>query len=216
VKALPTPNLTTAEEQESFKTFLSEESAEISQILNRTVSRFDILILFLELMKLYVENLFQQRIVRQQERDEWRKFMIEVVENLKDQGRWILMSSIGSGVLNILSGLTPFINHAAGGWIHGKLSSFSMFDGFKRDELFKMVQRLTHAMAPLYESTGRIHNTFASAREKKSQFSSDSARMSVDESTRTMDEILQVFRSIESTIAEWLRMVYEDAKSSNH
>ncbi|MCH9625829.1 MAG: hypothetical protein S4CHLAM123_10100 [Chlamydiales bacterium] len=191
--------------------YAAQESSILSQLFDMRVSQFDVLILFVEIMKLELKGREQERIGRQSEREMQIRHMQNVVDNYKDQGKWQLFSSIGSGVLSIVSGICPILGHVKGDFIIDKLGSvFSGLRDIDSHKFFKSITSITHAMSEMQKNTGQIQNTYAESNRSYDQHMSDLFRTDWEESTRTMEEIKDSWKGIENFIYQSLQM-YHDA-----
>ena len=198
------------------KTFSKEltsyavEASILSEILNMRVSQFDVLILFIEIMKIEIRGREQERLARRQERELQLIHMQNIVENYKSQAQFTMTSSLGAGVLAIISGACPVISHLGGGWIIQKLGSiYSGFRDMKKDQFFKSAAKITFAMSEMQKNVGQIHNTFAEGTRTYDQHMSDLHRADWDENTRAMEEIKDSWKGIENFLYQSLQMYHE-------
>lgn len=192
-----------------FTNYATENSI-ISDILKMRVSQLDVLVLFLEILKLEIKGREQERITRREERELQLLHMQKVVDNYKDQGKWTMMTSIGSGVLGIISGICPVLGHMKGDWILQKLGTFfeSMRD-MKKDQLFKSLTKLTFTMSEMQKSVGQIHNSYSEGNRTYDQQMSDLYRSDWEERTRSIDEIKDSWKGIENFLYQALQMQHE-------
>ncbi len=197
-----------------FNTYAAEESI-LSQIFNMRISQFDVLILFLEIMKLDLKSRELQKLARQSEREMQIMHMQKVVENYKGQGNYQLFSSLGSGVLAIISGLAPVLGHMpVGDWLIEKLGGFiSSLRDMEKDKLVKMVTKVTFTMSEMQKNTGQIQSTFAEGHRTFDQHMSELYRADWDESTRTMEEIKDNWKGIENFLYQTLQMYHDAVRS---
>lgn len=207
---------TTQTKESQTESFMTEfdryaiEDSILSEICNMRISHFDVLVLFIEILKLEIKSREQERIARMQERELQILHMQKVVDNYKQQGRFLLFANLGAGLLAIASGACPVIGHVGGDWILGKLSSvFSALQGMEKDKLFKSLTKITFAMSEMYKSTGQIQQTFAEGNRTLDQHLSDLHRTDQEEMTRTMEEIKDFWKNIENFLFDTLRMVHE-------
>jgi len=191
--------------------YAAQESSILSQLFDMRVSQFDVLILFVEIMKLELKGREQERIGRQSEREMQIRHMQNVVDNYKEQGKWQFFSSIGSGVLSIVSGICPILGHVKGDFIIEKLGSvFSSLRDIDSHKFFKSITSVTHSLSEMQKNTGQIQNTYAESNRSYDQHMSDLFRTDWEESTRTMEEIKDSWKGIENFIYQSLQM-YHDA-----
>lgn len=196
-------------ELSEFDQYAMEESI-LSEIFKMRVSHFDVLVLFIEILKLEIRSREQERISRMQERELQILHMQKVVDNYKQQGRFLLFANLGAGLMAIGSGACPIIGHVGGTWILGKLTSvFSGLRGMDKDQLFKSLTKVLFHMSEMYKSTGQIQQTFAESSRTLDQHLSDLHRTDHEENTRTMEEIKDFWKNIENFLFETLRMVHE-------
>jgi|GEM_PF-3471577 len=194
---------------EAFDNYAIQDSI-LSEIFKMRISQFDVLLLFLEILKLEIKGREQERIARKQERELQILHMQNVVNNYKSAGKWQMFSSLGSGVLAIVSGACPIIGHMKGDWIIQKLGSvFSSMRDMKKDQFFKGITKITFAMSEMYKSTGQIHTTFSDGSRTYHQHMSDLHRTDWEENTRTMEEIKDNWKGIENFLYQTLQMQHE-------
>lgn len=193
-----------------FAQYAAEESI-LSQIFNMRVSQFDVLVLFLEILKLDIKGREQTRIARQEERALQIMHMQQVVDNYKDQGKWQMFSGIGSGLLGIVSGVAPIIGYMKGDEIIQKLGTvFDSIRDMKKKQFFEAVQKITETMSNMQKNMGEIHKVFSEGNRTYDEHMSNLYRTDYDESTRTLEEIKENWKSIENFLYQTLQM-YHDA-----
>lgn len=191
--------------------YAAEESKLLSELFNMRVNHFDVLVLFIEVMKLSLKGREQERMSRMQERELQLQHIQNMVDNFKQQGKWMLFSNLGSGILAIASGLSPIVGHIKGKWILDKLSGvFSSLQTMEKDKFFKGVTKMTFAMSEMYKSTGQIQNTFAESSRTYDQHMAEIRKTDWEEDTRTMDELKDQWKSMENFLHQSLQM-YHDA-----
>lgn len=195
---------------QEFENYAAERSI-LSEIYNMRVSQFDVLVLFLEVMKLAIKDREQERIARGVERELQIKYMLEVVDNYKQQSKTLLMTSIGAGVFGIVSGAFPVIGHLKGGWIKDKFGALSeSIRKLDNKDFIKSATKITQTMSDMQKSAGEINTRFAQGSLTYSENMSGIHRSDWDENTRTMEEIKDHWKSIENFLAQALQM-YHDA-----
>jgi hypothetical protein len=195
--------------------YAAQESI-LSQLFNMRVSQFDVLILFLEIMKLDIKNSELQELSRREERELQIMHMEKVVQNYKDQGNWQLFASLGSGILSIVSGALPIVGYMKGDWVIEKLKSFSMFSGLEgqnKDKVFKNFAKIVQGMSEMQRSTGQIQETFYEGHRTFDQHMSDLYKSDWEESTRNLDDIKQNWKSIENFLYQSLQMYHDSVRS---
>ncbi len=186
----------------------------LSQHFGYRVSPVAVLILFFDCLKLMIKSREQEKFFRRDEREQMIAQMQKVVDNFKTQAKWVLTSSLGSGVLMIVSGAAPIAGHTSGDFILGKLQGiFSPLKGMEKDLFFKNVAKMTYAMGEMYKSTGQIQNTFSEGDRNKAQHLNDMARLDSEECTRTLEEIMQEWRAIENFLNHQLQTDHETVRA---
>jgi len=195
-----------------FASYAVEESI-LSEIFKMRVSQFDVLILFIEILKLDIRSREQEKLARKQERELQLLHMQNVVDNYKSQGKWLMFSSLGSGILGIVSGFCPIIGHMKGPWILQKLQSvFSSLDGMDSGKFFKSLTKITSVMSDMQKSTGQIYQTFSEGNRTFDQHMSDLYRADWDETTRSIDEIRDNWKGIENFLYQALQMYHDSIR----
>ena len=197
-----------------FNAYAAEDSI-LSQICAMRVSQFDVLILFLEIMKLDLKSRELQKRMRQSEREMQLMHMEKIVENYKGQAKYQLFASLGSGVLAIISGIAPVVGYTpAGDWMIEKLGGLiSSLRDMDKDKIIKMATKVTFTMSEMYKSTGQIQNTFSEGHRTYDQHMMELYRADWDESTRTMDELKDDWKGIENFLYQTLQMYHDAVRS---
>ncbi len=186
------------------------QDSSLSEIFKVRVSQFDVLLLFIEIMKLDIKSREQEKLSRRLERELQLAHMQKVVDNYKSQGKWTMFANLGSGVLAIVSGACPIIGHMQGDWILGKLKGFfSSLADVKKDQFFKGITKMTYAMSEMQKSAGQIYQTFAEGDRTYDQHMSDLHKTDWEENTRSMDEIKDNWKGIENFLYQALQMYHE-------
>jgi hypothetical protein len=211
-------SITGQQEETSIHQKLGEyafQESVLSELLQTRVSQLDILSLFLAILKLFITQRDQEKIARRMERELQIEHMMEVVDNFKKQGKWLLMSGIGAGVLGIVSGLAPIVGHLRGGdWILENLSIFEKFQGIKnKAKFFDNVGKMASVGAETQKNIGQVQNTFSEGDRNYHQSSSEIARTEQEECTRKLEETIQEWRNIESFVHQLLQMEYESVRT---
>ncbi len=198
---------------DGFITYAAEESTLLSELFNMRVSHFDILLLFIEVMKLSLKGREQERISRMQERKLQLEHMQSVVDNFKQLGNMMKWTSLTSGCLAIFSGLCPILGHLKGKWILDKLGSiggmFSKFGDMKDTaKAFKSGAKIAFAMSEMTKSTGEIQRTMAESSRTYFQEMKQIHATDGEENTRTMEAIKEDWKNIERFLLEALQMYH--------
>ncbi|MCH9627920.1 MAG: hypothetical protein S4CHLAM2_15690 [Chlamydiales bacterium] len=195
-----------------FASYAASESKILSELLGMRVSQFDVLILFLEVMKLALKGREQERLSRMEERRLQIEHLQNMVDNFKQQGKWLLFANLGSGVLSIVSGIAPIAGHMKGNWILDKVKTIPFMGSLQdigKDKFFKGVTKITFAMSEMQKSTGQIQNTFAESSRTFDQHMTDIHKTDGDENTRTMDELKDEWKGIENFLHQVLQMNHD-------
>jgi hypothetical protein len=194
----------------------AEESI-LSQLFNMRVSQFDVLILFLEIMKLDIKSRELQKLFRREEREAQIMHMQQVVANYKEQANAQLFSSLGSGILAIISGVTPIVGYMKGEWILEKLAgTFTSLQDMKKDQFFRGIAKVTFALSEMNKNTGQIHNTFSEGWRTYHQHMSEIYRAEYDERNRTIEDIKDNWKAIENFLYQTLQMYHEAIRALYH
>jgi hypothetical protein len=169
-----------------------------------------VLILFLEILKLEIKDRELEKITRREERALQLSHMQKVVDNYKEQGKWTMTTSIGAGILGIVSGICPIVGYMKGDWIVQKLGSFfDSLQGMKKDQFFKSITKMTFTMSEMQKSVGQIHNSYSEGNRTFDQQMSDLYRADWEERTRSIDEIKDTWKGIENFLYQTLQMHHD-------
>lgn len=202
-------------EQNDFKHFLRVmmQDSDLSDYFGTRISHFDVLLLFIEVMKLEIHDHHQERIARQSEREYQIEWMEGVVKHLKSQAKFLLFAGVGAGVLGVVSGLLPIVGHVKGDWIIDKLrSAWSGFEHLKRNKTFDNVSKACFAIAEMNKAMGQVQSSFCEAERQWADHKSNLHRTDGEESTRTMEEHNREFKTWNETLTQILRMEQELAR----
>lgn len=194
-----------------FIDFASSDSLIFSELFQMRVSHFDVLILFIEVLKLAIKGREIERASRMDERRLQLEHMSNLVSNFKQQGKWMLFTSIGSGVLSIASGALPIVGFMKG---ESLLNTFKpIFRSLEKIEdhnkLFKSLSKITFSMSEMYKSTGQIQNTYSESSRVYDQTMLDIYKTHWEEDTRSMDEIKDQWKNIEQFLYQALQMHHD-------
>lgn len=200
-------------EKTPFQTFATQDSSLLSEFLKMRVSNFDVLILFIEIMKLTIKGREQERIARMQERELQLEHMQSVVDNYKQQGDWALFTGLGTGVMGIAAGFIPIIGHMKGTEIMEGLSGFmSSLKDMDQKDFFKGVTKMISESSKMQHSVGEVQRLFSESRRTYDQHWSELYKTDVDESTRNMEEIKEAFTKMENFLHQMLQMQHETSQ----
>ncbi len=191
--------------------YAGEESI-LSEIFKMRISQFDVLILFIEILKIEIKSREQERIERRQERELQIQHMQKVVENFKEQASSGTKTGIGAGVLGIASGLLPIIGHIGGDWIiknFGSFPFFSMLRDGKKEMVFKNLAKICGSLSEMQKGYGEIHSRHSEGSRTYDQHMSDIYRTDWEERTRSIDEIKDSWKGIENFLYQTLQMQHE-------
>lgn len=190
------------------------EESILSQIFDRRVSQFDVLILFFEVMKLEAKSREQERIGRKKEREMQIHHMQLLVENYKKQAADLKQSTLTAGVMGIAAGLLPIVGFLKGKWLLEKLgmigSFFKKFQDQDPNKVFNNFSEMLSRGADMQKNFGQVQNLFGEGDRSFHQHMSELFRSDHDESTRSMEEIRDNWKNIENFLAQTLQM-YHDA-----
>lgn len=196
---------------QEFLEYASQESI-ISQFFDVRVSQLDVFALFIEVLKLSLKGKEQERIGRRQERELQILHMENVCENYKNQGKNLLMSNVGAGVMAIFSGACPIAGSLWGDGIRDAIGNvFGKSDLSNRD-FFRSASKLTYAMSEMGKAQGQIRNTFAEGNRTYDQHKTELHKADSDESTRSMEELKDHWKNIEQFLYQQLQMQHEAAR----
>lgn len=185
----------------------------LCEFFNRRVSHFDVLLLFMEVMKLEITSNHQERISRQQEREYQIAWMEKVVKQYKQQARFLLFAGVGTGVLGITAGLLPIVGHVKGDWILDKLKkAFSSLEGMKRAKAFDKFSQMASTMADMNKAMGQVQSSFCEGERSWAEHKSGIHRSENEENTRTMEEHTREFKTWNDVLSQILRMEMDLAR----
>ena len=168
----------------------------------------DVILIFIELMKLMIRSRENETISRRLERKQQLIHVDEVVKNFKDQANWLFGAGLGGGLLGIASGIIPIVGHtSSGGWLFSKLqNSFNTFKGLKQGEFFKRIAKMTFSMSQMQRDMGEVRKAFAEGNRFNDQQRADMRHSDSEDNTRAMEEMKQDFRSMLNVINEIMQM----------
>jgi hypothetical protein len=190
--------------------YLNEEAKELSAMLGEKVSHFDVLMLFIELMKLEIEAQDGDRIARRQERAAQLAYLEKEVKNLKTQSKWQLFSHIGSGIMGLISGASPIVGHMKGEAIIGGLSRvFTSLQGIRKKDFFDGIGKMAGAMSESQKAMSQIQGTSAEGERTRFNKLGDLHRSDQEESTRSIEQLQERIRQGERFLIELLQMRHD-------
>ncbi len=193
-------------EYESFLRTMMQDS-DLSDFFNKRISHFDVLLLFIELMKLEIEDNQSERTARLEERRYQISWMESVVKEYKSQAKFLLYAGIGAGVLGVLSGALPIIGHVGGDFILSKLSMvYKGFEGMKRVKFFDNLSKICFATSEMNKAMGQVQSSFCEGERSWAEHKSSLHRTDGEESTRTIEERTREFKNWNDILAQLLRM----------
>lgn len=196
-----------------FMDYGKSESALMSQLLDMRVSQFDVLFLFFEVLKLALEGRAQERLDRMHERELQLQHIENIVQNYKKQGKNLIFANIGSGVMAILSGIAPIVGHLKGDAILDALSGYTeLFRNLPTDKAFKGLTKMLFAGSEMQKSYGQIQTTFAEGSRTYDQHMAELRKTDWEEDTRTMEELKDEWRGIESFLHQTLQMYHDTTR----
>lgn len=189
---------------------LNQEAKHLSQRAGIRISHFDILLIFIELMKLEIESQEEDKLARRVEREAQLKFMEKEVASFKDQAQSLLFIHLGAGLLGIVGGVAPIAGHMAGDSILSSLSSvFSGLNGMKKREFFDTVTKTTQALSDTQRAISSIYDAHAQGDRTRYNRYGDLHKTDHDEITRHIEQLLDQFRQSERFLLELLQMRHD-------
>ena len=199
----------TKEQERDFNYFLQQmrQDSDLSEFLGLRVSHFDVLLLFIEVMKLEVENGHQERIARLDERKYQIEWMGSIIKKYKQQANFQLFAGIGAGVLGIVAGMLPIVGHMKGKWILDKLKFVSKgFASMKPEKAFTGLSESVRQMGEMNKAMGQVQATFCEGEKTWAEHKSSLHRSDGEESTRTIEEHSREFKTWRDVLESVLRM----------
>ncbi|MBF5050424.1 hypothetical protein CLAVI_000026 [Candidatus Clavichlamydia salmonicola] len=191
------------------------EASILSQIIKLRTSHFDVLLLFLEVLKISLKNRHQERLCRIQERLLQVEHMQAVVKSFKGQGKSLLMAGVSAGVMAIFSGVSPIIGQIKGDWIVGQIGRlFSRMKDVDSAAFFDQVSKVTLSMSEMSKATGQIQTAFAESHRAFDQHMQELYKIEADERTRNIEEIKENWRGLENFIYQSLQMYHDTSRQS--
>lgn len=185
----------------------------ISQIFNMRISNLDVLILFIEVMKLALKSRQQQHLFRAEERLIQLSHMKEIVNSYKDQANSLLFSGLASGLLAVFSGVAPIFGHIKGEWTLGHLSKvFSSLKDMESEKFFENVSKITLATSEMAKATGQIQTAFNESHRTYDDHYKESYKIDADDRSRVIEEIKDNWRSLENFLYQCLQMQHDTIK----
>ena len=191
---------------ESFLRIMMQDS-ELSDFFGVRVSHFDVMTLFIELMKLEVNDNHEERVSRLEERRYQITWMEGVVKQYKSQAKFLLFAGVGAGVLGVLSGALPIIGHVGGDFMLSKLSMvYQGFNGMKRAKVFDNISKMCFSMSEMNKAMGQVQSSFCEGERSWAEHKSSLHRTDGEESTRSIEERTREFKTWSDILAQLLRM----------
>lgn len=185
----------------------------LSQIVGMRVSNFDVLHLFFEILKLAIKDRDSETISRREERLLQLEHMHSVVENYQSQGKWLLTTTIMSGVLGIVSGIAPILGHMKGDWILEKLSGFfTSLKDMEKDKFFKGIMKITQTMSEIQKGMGQVQQTFAEGSRTRDEQMGRIHETQKDERTRAIEDLKDQWKGIENFLLQMLQMLHDQIR----
>ncbi|MCH9610310.1 MAG: hypothetical protein S4CHLAM81_03630 [Chlamydiales bacterium] len=201
-----------ASDYESFLRTMMQDS-ELSDYFGTRVSHFDVMALFIELMKLEVEDNHNERISRLEERRYQIEWMEGVVKQYKQQAKFLLIAGVGAGVLGVLSGALPIIGHVKGDFILSKLGTITKrFASMKRTKMFDSMSKMCFSMAEMNKAMGQVQSSFCDGERSWAEHKSSLHRTDGEESSRVIEERTREFKTWNDVLAQLLRMEQDLAR----
>lgn len=187
-----------------------QEAPELSAIFGCRVSHFDVLLIFIELMKLEIQGQEDDKISRRVERQMQLNYLEKEVANYKSQSKMLLFANIGGGVLGIVSGAAPIVGFMKGDSILGSLSTvFTSLQGANKKDFFDGISKMTYAMSETQKSIGQIYGAKAEGDRTRYNRYSDLHKVDHEEVTRNIEQLQERFRQSERFLSELLQMRHD-------
>ena len=190
-----------------------KQESSLSALVGRRVSQFDIFLLFIEILKLFIKSREQERISRKIERELQIEHIEKVVSNFKSNGKALFGAYVGAGVLGIFSAAMPLAGHAWGEPMKNMFSHLMpSVQTMKTPKFVKSMTDMTFAMSQMQRYYGEIQNTFSQGNRRLHQHKSDLYKTDGDEDTRSIEAILEAWRSLEKFIYDMLQRNHETTR----
>lgn len=201
--------------EDKTKNFLkySLQTSILSQIFNLRISNLDVLLLFIEVMKLSLKSRQQQHLFRSQERILQLSHMKEIVGSFKEQANSLLFSGLASGLLAVVSGVAPIFGHIKGEWALGHLSKlFSSLKDMESEKFFENVSKITLATSEMAKATGQIQTAFNESHRTHDDHFREMYKIDADDRVRSIEEIKDNWRALENFLYQCLQMQHDTIK----
>lgn len=191
--------------------YAHSESVLMSELFKMRITQFDILILFMEVLKLTLKGKEQEKLTRREERRLQIENMQKVSDTLKEQGESQRSASIVAGVTAILGGLCPILGPTkAGEWIHDTIGSvFDSFKNLKQKDFFEKIGGMMMSGSEMQKAIGTFKTTFGDSNRVIFEQQSELHRSDWDENTRSIEELKDYWKNIENFILQSLQMNHE-------
>jgi hypothetical protein len=168
-------------------------------------AHIDIFIIFFRILLLINKQMRIERDDRQRERDLQTKYLLKVADNFATQGKWLLNTAIGAGILSILSGVAPILQHsAAGDTVYGWLPTW-MKSNAPKEDLFKGYGKMFYAMSEINKNTGQIHGTYSEGWRTTDHHKSEIAKMLGEDWTRSLEDDRGYFNNLINALVHELQ-----------
>lgn len=194
---------------------LKQTDPVLSRELGKEISYMEILLLFFEILKMYVQSRAIECQARRSERQLQIERMMEVSESYSDQGSKRLFTGIGGGVLMMLGGFAPILGYTdSGSWLKDKIGGL-IGDNWANLSVPKFYERVSEIVKPMGEQLragGEIHHAFSMSELTISQMYGEIHGKESDEKTRTREQYLQDIRGIDSAVLQIIQMQYDSMR----
>ncbi|MFZ0566329.1 MAG: hypothetical protein WAM28_09115 [Chlamydiales bacterium] len=192
------------------------QESSLSKFSTRRTSHFDVLLLFIEILKLSIKSRREERIARLQEHALQLEHMENVVMSYKTEGKGLYLTGVGSLVFGIASGAIPIAGYIQGESILSVLSqAISSLGGMnpqQQADFFDKLGKITFTMSEAQKTTGNIQSAFTQGDRYYDERRGDLHKTEGEESTRTIDEIKDSWRGIEQFLYQTLQMYHDAAR----
>jgi hypothetical protein len=187
----------------------AEESI-LSEIFKMRVNQFDVLFLFIEILKLDIKGREQEILARREERELELLHMQKVVESFKSEAGSMMTNGLSAGILAIAAGILPIIGHVGGSWILQKLGSvIPKCQDMKPEKFFDGIAKAFSAMSDMNKSTSQVRHNFAESDRTFDKDMSEWRRSEWQEYTRKITDIEEAWKKIENFLYQLLQMYHD-------
>jgi len=154
-----------------------------------TTEVYDLMLL---LLICYINYRQQNKLGRKVERELQMMHKMQEVKNLKDQGKWLLGTSVMAGVMGIAAGAIPIVGRVQGDRIQGLIGMFSSRLGtMKQAKLFDSLSQMLQSGSKTNEAYGHVMQVKGEGNRKDLEGKHDMERTLAEEFSAEMREELE-------------------------